>query len=59
MYFFGTSLILHHLNAVQQSEEIEERVSGVFHVESYKKSFIIWIHVTYLRILERLITDKG
>ncbi len=40
MYFFGTSLILHHLTAVQQSEEIEERVSGVFHVEKLQKKFM-------------------
>lgn len=39
LYFFGTSLILRHLTAVRQSEELEERASVVFHVEKFYKSF--------------------
>ncbi len=39
LYMFGTSLILHHLTTVQQSEDLEECVRGVFHVEELNQKF--------------------
>ncbi len=45
LYIFGTSLILHHLTTVQQSEDLEECVRGVFQVLSFV------FKVTYLTLV--------